>query len=57
MTSHLGAMMLFAFGVSAVFAALLRDEAADQVRLGARLFAGLVVGAYAAGWIMHLLFR
>jgi hypothetical protein len=57
MTSHLGVMMLFALGVSAVFAALLRDESAEQWRLGARIFAGLVVGAYAAGWLMHLLFQ
>jgi L-cystine uptake protein TcyP (sodium:dicarboxylate symporter family) len=57
MTSHLGVMMLFALCVSAVFATLLRDEAGEQVRLGARMFAGLVLGAYAAGWVMHLLFR
>jgi hypothetical protein len=57
MTSHLGVMILFAFAVSAVFGALLRDEAGEQVRVGARIFASLVGGAYVAGWLMHLLFR
>ena len=56
MTSHLGVMMLFALAVAAVFAALLREDAAEQWRLGARIFAGLVLGAYTAGWVMHLLF-
>jgi len=57
MTSHLGVMILFAFAVSAVFGALLRDEAGEQVRVSARIFVGMVGGAYAAGWVMHLLFR
>lgn len=57
MTSHLGVMILFAFAVSSVFGALLRDAAADQVRTGARIFVALVGGAYVAGWLMHLLFR
>jgi hypothetical protein len=50
-------MILFAFAVSSVFGALLRDAAADQVRTGARIFVALVGGAYVAGWLMHLLFR
>lgn len=57
MTSHLGVMILFAFAVSAVFGALLRDDAGEQVRVGARIFVALVGGAYVAGWLMHLLFR
>lgn len=56
MTTHLGVMILFAACVSAVFGALLRDEARDQVRLGGRIFIGLVVGAYALGWLMYLAF-
>jgi hypothetical protein len=57
MTSHLGVMTLFALAISAVFAALLRDETRDQTRLGARIFVSLVGGAYVAGWLMRLLFR
>jgi hypothetical protein len=53
MTTHLGMMCLFAACVAAVFAALLRDERADQVRLAVRVFGGLVVGAYALGWLMY----
>jgi hypothetical protein len=51
--SHLGAMTLFALLVSAVFAALMRDAPAEQLRLGARLFAGLVGGAVLAGWLLY----
>ena len=44
---------LFAACVSTVFGTLLRDAPRDQVRLGGRIFAGLVVGAYALGWLMY----
>jgi hypothetical protein len=57
MTSHLGVMLLFALSVSIVFATLQRDESSAQWRLGARIFAGLSLGAFAAGWAMHLFFR
>jgi hypothetical protein len=56
MISHLGVMILFAACVSTVFGTLLRDVPRDQVRLGLRIFAVLVLGAYALGWIMYLLF-
>jgi heme A synthase len=56
MTSHLGAMFLFAACVGAVFATLLRDAPREQLHLGARIFAGLVVGAYALGWLMYVVF-
>jgi Ca2+/H+ antiporter len=56
MTSHLGVMILFAACVSIVFGTLLRHEPRDQVRLGTRIFAVLVLGAYAVGWLMYLLF-
>jgi len=56
MTTHLGVMILFAACVSAVFGTLLRDEAQEQWRLGARIFTGLVVGAYGLGWVMYLAF-
>ena len=54
MTSHLGVMLVFAACVAAVFGTLLRDESRDQIRLGARIFGGLVMGAVVVGWIMHL---
>jgi hypothetical protein len=57
MTSHLGVMMLFAACVSAVFGALQRDQPRAQALLAGRLFAMLVVGAYAAGWIMYWFFN
>ena len=57
MTSHLGIMVLFAACLSTVFGVLLRDSGREQVRLGGRIFAGLVGGAYALGWIMSWAFR
>ena len=56
MTSHLGVMILFAACVSMVFGALMRDESRDQLKFAGRLFAILVLGAYAAGWLMYLAF-
>jgi hypothetical protein len=56
MTSHVGMMVLFAACVSIVFAVLMRHEPGDQLRLGARLFGGFVVGAYVTGWILVGLF-
>lgn len=54
MTTHLGVMILFAACVATVFGTLLRDDPSAQVRLGARIFSGLVIGAWAVGWIMYL---
>jgi hypothetical protein len=56
MTSHLGVMVLFAACVSTVFGTLMRDEARDQLRLAARIFGALVLGAYALGWVMYWAF-
>lgn len=56
MTTHLGVMILFAACLAAVFGALLRDDTRDQIRLGGRIFAALVLGAYAVGWLMYLAF-
>lgn len=53
MTTHVGLMALFALFVSVVFAALMRDEPADQVRLGLRLFAGLFGGGLVVGWLLY----
>ena len=53
MTSHFGVMVLFALFVSVVFATLMRDEPAAQVRLGLRLFGGMVGGGVLAGWLLY----
>ena len=53
MSTHLGAMVVFALFVSVVFAALMRDTLADQLRLGLRLFAGLVGGGVLVGWLLY----
>ncbi|MDA1186153.1 MAG: hypothetical protein O2930_16135 [Acidobacteria bacterium] len=53
MTSHLGAMAVFALFVSVVFAVLMRDAPAEQWRLGFRLLVGLVGGGLLAGWLLY----
>ena len=55
--THLGMMALFAAGVSAVFAALMREDPREQARLAGRLFGGFVLGAYLTGWVLIGLFR
>jgi len=55
MTSHFGVMCLFAFCVSLVFATLMRDEPREQVRLGARLFAGFIGFGVLAVWVVYFL--
>jgi hypothetical protein len=52
-TTHVGLMILFAFFVSIVFAALMRDEPREQLKLGAKLFAGFVFGGIAIGWLLY----
>jgi len=52
-STHLGAMMLFSLFVSVVFATLMRDNPTAQVRLGLRLFGGLVGGGILAGWLLY----
>ena len=53
MHSHLFLLVIFAFFVSLVFALLSRDTARDQVRFGARVFAGFVLAGLVAGWLMY----
>lgn len=53
MTSHFLLMVLYAGCVSAVFAALMRDDPAEQLRLGARMFAGFVGAAVLLSWLMY----
>jgi len=52
-TSHLGLMVVFALFVSTVFASLMRDEPGDQLRFGARLFAGFVGAGIVIGWLLY----
>ncbi|HEY7056180.1 MAG TPA: hypothetical protein VH458_06640 [Vicinamibacterales bacterium] len=51
--SHFQIMVLFAFLVSTVFAVLLRDTPAEQIRTGAMMFGGFVLAAYVLGWAMY----
>ena len=53
MTSHLGLMILFAAFVSSTFGTLMRERPADQLRLGARLCAGFVLGGLVLGWLLY----
>lgn len=53
MTSHLLLLVLFAALVSAVFAALTRDEPRAQLRTGSLMFGGFVVAAVVLGWLMY----
>ena len=53
MTSHVALLVLFAVLVSAVFAALSRDDPRDQLRAGAAMFAGFVGAAVVLGWLMY----
>jgi hypothetical protein len=52
-TTHLGVMVVFALFVSIVFAGLMREEAGEQLRFGARLFAGFVLGGVVLGWLLY----
>ena len=52
MSSHLLVMMLFAGFVSLIFAVLMQDQPAEQLKLGGRLFAGFVGAALVLGWIL-----
>jgi len=52
-TTHLGLMAVFALFTSIVFAALMRDDPAEQVHFGARLFASFVGAALILGWLLY----
>ena len=45
-------MLVFALCVSAVFAALLREDTREQVIVGAKMFGGMVAAALVLGWLM-----
>jgi hypothetical protein len=46
-------MVLFSLFVSIAFATLMRDDPGDQLRLGARLFAGFVGAGILIGWLLY----
>ena len=52
MQSHLSLMLLFAGFVSLIFAVLMKDEPADQAKLGGILFASFVATALVLGWVL-----
>ena len=45
-------MCVFALCVSAVFAALLREDTREQVIVGAKMFGGMIAAALLLGWLM-----
>lgn len=53
MTSHLGLLLIFALFVSIVFAVLMRDTPAEQLRFGLRLLVGFVGAALVLAWLMY----
>ena len=53
MRSHLLLLILFAFFVSLIFAAIAKDDVRQQLRYGAVMFAGFVVSAVVLGWLMY----
>ena len=53
MVSHLLLLIVFAFCVATVFAALLRDDGPSQLRLGARIFGAMIGAAVLLGWLLY----
>jgi hypothetical protein len=53
MTSHLGLLLLFAVFVAVIFATLMRDDPNEQLRFGARLFAGFVGAGLVLAWLLY----
>ena len=50
---HLAAMTLYAALLSVFFATLWRRERPAQIKLFARIFGSLLLGAIALGWVMY----
>jgi hypothetical protein len=50
---HFLLMVLFAFFVSLIFAVLLRDDPAQQLRTGGMMFGGFLAAALVLGWLMY----
>jgi hypothetical protein len=51
--SHLLLMTLFSALLSVVAATLLKDALRDQLRTGAMVFGGLMLGAVLLGWVLY----
>jgi hypothetical protein len=53
MSSHFVLLIVFSFFVSAVFAALGREEPREQLRTGALMFGGFIIAAVVLGWMLY----
>ena len=51
--SHFLLLVIFSACVSAVFAALMREDTAGQLTLAAKMLAGLICAAVVIGWLMY----
>jgi hypothetical protein len=45
-------MLIFSLCVAAVFAGLLREDAREQLVIGAKMFGGMLAAALVIGWLM-----
>jgi hypothetical protein len=54
MTSHFGLMILFALFVSVVFATIAKEQPAEQLKAGAKMFGTFIAAAIVLGWVMRL---
>ena len=52
MQSHFVLMLIFSVCVASVFAGLLREEAHEQLIIGAKMFGGMLAAALVLGWLM-----
>jgi hypothetical protein len=52
MQSHFVLMLIFSVCVSAVFAGLLREDAREQLVIGAKMLGGMMAAALVLGWLM-----
>jgi hypothetical protein len=52
-TSHFFLLTVFAFLVSVVFAALLRDDVRSQLRTAGWMFASFLATAIVLSWLMY----
>jgi hypothetical protein len=51
--SHFLFMVLYALLVSLVFAMLLKDARAEQIKTGAMMFGGFIAAALVISWLMY----
>jgi hypothetical protein len=53
MASHLISLFVFSTLVAIVFAFLQREEPAERVRFGLKVFAGFLFSTLVIGWLMY----